>query len=187
MSAACARPIAFETIVAYWASDLSIQEAEAFEAHAMACAECTAASERVAAVTEAFRNLIPPLIDARELETLRASGLQIEENRMVPGERKEVRFRAGLDMLIHRLGGLDLSRAERVRVVVRVESTREVLLENPRAPFDRASGEVLVACQAHFAAFPPDVLIEVEAIEPDGSSSRASYPIPHHFESEATR
>jgi hypothetical protein len=45
------------------------------------------------------------------------------ENAFAPGERREVEFAPGTDLLIRRLGGLDLSAAERVDVRITQEST----------------------------------------------------------------
>jgi hypothetical protein len=182
MSASCNHPTPFETLVAYWAGDLPAVETDAVDAHVMGCAACAAASERVAVITEGIRATVSPFITARELGALRARGLRIEENAMRPGQRTPVVFRADLDLLIHRLGGLDLARAERVQVTVRVEGSGEVLIQNPTAPFDAAAGEVMIACQRHFSAFPPNIVVEVAAREAGGAETHATYAIPHRFE-----
>ena len=184
MSAAIfAHPIAFEALVADWARDLASDEEDALELHVMGCAECTASSERVAAIAVSVRALIPPLITGPQVAALRARGLRIEENPMVPGERKAVVFRREVDVLLHRLGGLDLANAAEVSVTVRDEDTGDVIYEEPRAPFDAENGEVLVACQRHFAAYPPNVLFEVRAVGPGAEPRVARYMIPHTFES----
>ena len=185
-AASCARPIAFEALVAYWAGDLPSEEEDALELHAMGCAECNASSERVACIALAVRALVPPLVTSAQVAALRARGLCIEENEMEPGERKAVVFRLGVDILLHRLGGLDLKSALEVSVTVRDEDTGDVIYEEPRAPFDAENGEVLVACQRHFAAFPPNVLFEVRALGPGAELRVARYVVPHTFESTAT-
>jgi anti-sigma factor RsiW len=182
MSAARHDPVGFETLVAYWAGDLPPAETDAVDAHVMSCAACAAASERVAIITEGVRATVSPVITARELGALRARGLRIEENPMRPGQRTPVVFGADLDLLIHRLGGLDLARAERVQVTVRVEDSGEVLLQNPAAPFDAGAGEVIIACQRHFSVFPSNIVVEVAVREPGGSETSATYTIPHRFE-----
>jgi hypothetical protein len=131
---------------------------------------------------EGIRATIPPFISLHQLATLRARGLRIEENTIRPGQRTPLTFRADLDLLVHRLGGLDLSRADRVHVKVRVEETGELINENPAAPFDAAGGEVLVACQRHFSALPPNILFEVTPIEAGVAATSARYIIPHHYE-----
>jgi Putative zinc-finger len=182
MSNPFVHPLSFETLVAYWAGDLSPEETDAVDAHAMGCATCTTASERVAAITEAIRTALPPVISTRELASLRARGLRVEENRIFPGQRVPVVFRGDLDLLIHRLGGLDLSRAERVHVTASAEETGQILSETPRAPFDAASGEVLIACQRHFAALPPNIVFDVAVIEAGGARASTRYAVPHSFE-----
>jgi hypothetical protein len=147
----------------------------------MGCAGCSAISADVAAVAGAIRAMIPPLISAARLAELRARGLRVVENPMAPGDRKPVVFGPEIDLLIHRLGGLDLARAESVRVTVSIEETGVVVRDDPHAPFDRASGEVLVACQRHFAALPPNIVFEVRARGPMGEGPVARYVVPHTF------
>ena len=91
-------------------------------------------------------------------------------------------FRRDVDLLLHRLGELDLSRAERVQVRVSAEKTGEVMMESPAVPFEAATGEVLVACQRHFSEMPPDVVFEVSVIEAGAIKSSATYVVPHIFE-----
>ncbi len=182
MSAPCANPLSFETLVAYWAGDLSQPETDAVDAHVMGCAACARMSERVAVVTEGIRASISPFISARELDALRARGLRVEENPVRPGERAPVLFRRDVDLLLHRLGQLDLARAERVQVKVSSEKTGEVMMESPSVPFEAASGEVLIACQRHFSARPHDVVFEVSVIEAGVTKASATYFVPHIFE-----
>ncbi len=158
---------------------------DAIDEHLMGCAECSARSSRLSAVTEALRLMIPPVIDHVHLETLRARGYCIVDNPIAPDERRNVTFAAQTDLLIHRLQGLDLSATERVGVTITVEETGAVLLAVPSVPFDRDSGEVLVACQRHFAAFPPNIVAEVRAHGAAGAVVVARYPIPHVFEARA--
>ena len=49
-------------------------------------------------------------------------------------------------------------------------------LESPSA------GEVLIACQHHFSALPPNIVFEVSAVEAGATKVLASYTIAHHFE-----
>ena len=183
MNSSCATRLSFETLVAYWAGDLPQSETDAVDAHVMGCAICASASERIAAVTEQLRASISPFISARQLDALRARGLRIEENPVRPGERAPVLFRRDVDLLVHRLGELELSAAERVQVRVVAEKTGDVMMESPAVPFEAASGEVLIACQRHFSELPPDVVFEVSVIEAGVARSSVTYFIPHVFES----
>jgi hypothetical protein len=181
MSAKCAHPLPGEDLVAYWADDLDPAAIERVEEHLMGCGTCSESSGRMAAIAGALRQMIPPLISSARLAELRARGLRVVENPIRPGERKPVIFGPEIDLLIHRLGGLDLTRAESVRVTVSIEETGAVVRDDLDAPFDRAAGEVLVACQRHFAALPPNIVFEVRARGPLGEGPVARYMAPHTF------
>ena len=178
----CLTPLSWETLVDYWSSDAVAAETDRIDEHLMGCDTCSATSARVAAICDAVREMIPPFVAADQLVALRARGLRVRENRVVPGERRAVVFTGDIDLLIHRLAGLDLRGAESVGVTVSVEETGDVLLADPRVPFDSDAGEVLVACQRHFAAFPPNITFEVRARAATGAEQVARYVIPHRFE-----
>jgi len=139
----------------------------------------------VARCSETLRATIPTLVSAEQLARLKDKGLRIERNPMAPGERKDVKFRRDVDLLIHELGGLDLTAAEHVVVVVQVESTGAVLDTIPQAPFDRERGVLLLACQAHFAALPPDIVLEVHAVAAGGAEVVTRYTVLHEWEPRA--
>jgi len=176
----CSRPVSWEDLVAYWAGDLAPADVDRLDEHLMGCASCSAESARVCALASAIRGFVPPVVSRATLETLRTRGLRIEENSFAPGQRQPVVFAPTVDLLVHRLGGMDLSNATRVKVTVSVESTGAVLFEDPDAPFDSQEG-VLIACQRHFATLPPDTVFEVRAFEASGAERAAVYTIPHDF------
>src|SRR5262245_3490528 len=97
----CANPIAGGTLVDYWAGDLDEAGTAAVDEHLFGCADCTAASARVAAVAQALRAEIPSVVLRSAVERLRARGTRLRENRFVPGDRREVEF-ADAELLIHR-------------------------------------------------------------------------------------
>jgi hypothetical protein len=177
----CATPIPGPELVAYWAGDLAADEVDRLDEHLLSCSACTAESARVAAVAQALRSFIPPVISREMLSTLRARGTRLVEHTFLPGERQSVVFRSDLELLIHRLAGLDLAQAVRVGISIRAESTGQVMMEDPDIPFDAQDG-VLIACQRHFAAMPPDVLFEVHAVSASGAEQSAVYLVPHVFE-----
>ncbi len=181
MTASCASPVTWEQLVDYWAGELSGDVEGALEQHLMACAACTATSASVAALTEALRAQIAPLLTADALARLRATGLRIAENPMLPSERKQVPFPAEVDLLIHRLGGLDLSRATRVSFTLRIEETDRVVVEIDDAPFDLDAGAVLLACQHHFDVLPPNTVAEVRTHDDRGAETVAEYTILHQY------
>lgn len=170
-----------EQLVDYWTVELAADARDAIEDHLFACEPCAAEAERVAAIVAALRTQIPPVISADQLAALRAQGIAIEENTFLPGQRTSVTFAPGLDLMIHHLGGLDLADAERISLTVRSRASGAVLHHDPIAPFDRARGEVLIACQRHFATLPADPVFDLEIHRAAGAPSHASYDIPHKF------
>jgi hypothetical protein len=181
MNAPCASPIGWSRLVDYWASDLDASESDRLEEHLFGCEACSAEMARVARTAEALRTAIPAVLAPEQLLQLRARGLVVEDNFVTPGTRREAEFRPGVDLLVHHLQGLALAHAERVEVSGRIESTGEVVFEDHFAPFDRARGEVLIACQRHFAHLPPDVAFDVRTHDRGGGVSQATYVVPHVF------
>jgi hypothetical protein len=179
----CQAPIPWDALVDYWAKETSPGDLDALELHLMSCAACSETSARVAAISEALRGMIPAVIDRAKLADLRARGLKIVENPVRRGERREILFPRGVDIVLHRLGGLDLKDARAVRMRVLREGTGDTLLDLEDVPFDRDRGELLVACQQHFSEFPHDVLFEVVAQQRSGAIEQVRYPVPHRFES----
>lgn len=183
MTAACATPLAWAELVDYWAGDLEPSELDRLDEHLLGCGACAEQSARVSAVTETVRGLIPPFVDHARMVAFRARGLRVKDNPIQPGSRTPVVFNVqATDILLHRLVGLDLSAAERVGIQVTFEETGQVALEEPDVPFDRDSGEVLIACQRHFAAFPPNIVAEVTVHHAAGRARVARYAIPHVWE-----
>jgi anti-sigma factor RsiW len=178
----CPDPIPWATLVDYWAGDLDDAATETVEDHLFGCAACTAAAARVAAVTEGLREAIPPILLRSRIDRLRASGARIRENDFRPGERREVAFAVDADLLIHRLGGLDLTGAARVGFRITSESTGALVAAVDDAPFDPGEGAVLVACQRHYAALPHDTVMSVSIHAPGLPPRTARYTILHRFE-----
>jgi len=181
MSPRCASAISFETLVAYWAGDLPPADSESVEEHVMGCASCTETSTRVAAIVQAIGAQIPPVVSRDDVAKLRARGLRVVDNAVQLGERKEAIFPPDADILIHRLGGLDLSRVTRVGLTVKVEETGETIFQTDDAPFDREAGEVLIACQRHFSVYPPNIVFEVRSRDASHRETLAVYEVPHVF------
>jgi hypothetical protein len=75
----------------------------------------------------------------------------------------------------------EITGGDRVQVIIRVESTGDVMFDDPFAPYDAERGEVLIACQRHFAVFPRDVEIEVRAHRAGAQPAATVYSIPHVY------
>lgn len=174
-------PLDSWTLVAYWADDLDAAEAEAVEEHVMGCADCAEASGRIAAITEALRQVPPPVLSHAQVARMRARGWVIQDNPIAPGEVCIGRVTPQLDVLLHRLGGLDLVDGAKVTLRVAVEQGDVPLFDLDEVPFDAGSGELLVACHRHFAALPPDVVFTVDVLDPAGHGQRLGYTVRHLF------
>jgi anti-sigma factor RsiW len=182
MSQRCANPIPWEVLVDYWADDLPPARAEEVEEHVLGCGSCAAESARVAAVTETLRGVLAPIVTRDAVAGLVAKGTRIRENVISPGERREIAFPKDVDLLLHRLVGLDLRDAERIEFVLREESTGAVVASMDPAPFDRDAGAVLVACARHNIHFPHDTVAELAIHASHGPSPRrVSYTILHRY------
>lgn len=180
----CEAPLTFSELVTYWARDdelTNLAEVERIDEHVMGCPSCSAASEMVAKLALGVRDFVPTAVTRAHVGRLRSRGAQISEDVFLPSERKTAVFHAYNDLLIHRLTGIDLSKTDRVDVTVRIESTGVVIHSEDNVPFDTHEG-VLIACQRHFAAFPPDTVFEVRATESSGKVQEARYAILHHVE-----
>ena len=176
----CSSPIPWEDLVAYWADDLAPPDVERIDLHLLGCAACSVESGRICELASALRTFLPPVVTRATIDRLRARGARVEENVFAPGLGKTVVFGPGLDVLIHRLCGLDLSNARRVHVIVRAASAG-VLAEDPDVPF--TPDGILVACQRHYGVLPADTVFEVRAVDASGAEQVATYSIPHVFES----
>lgn len=177
----CATPLPTDTLVSYWAGDLAADAEAAVEEHLMGCAACARAAHRIGAVTEAIRGVLPPVLSRDAVEALRRKGLRIDERPTLPAGRTAVHFPPDLDLLILRLGGLDLSRAARVDVTLRPARESRALVHLEGAPFDRREDAVLLACQRHYDVFPHDIVAEVRVTTDDGAATTTAFTLEHHF------
>jgi hypothetical protein len=183
MTASCAHPIPWATLVDYWAGDLDEAETAAVDEHLFGCGACTATSARVAVVTEAVRDVLPPVVTRARVERLRAGGVRVRENAFQPGARSDVDFTRDADLLIHRLEGLALADAARVDLRITSEATGDEISSFEGVPFDATAGTVLVACQRHYSALPHDTVMTVSIHAPSAPPRTARYTILHHWES----
>jgi hypothetical protein len=176
----CKTPVSWADLVMYWSRD-DEAETDRIEEHVMGCATCAADSEVVAKLALAVRDFVPTTVTRAHIGRLRDRGAKITENAFLPSVRKAVIFPLSDDFLIHRLTGLDLSRADRVELTVRTEGTGAVIHTEKNIPFDTHEG-VLIACQRHFVELPPDTVFELRATDAMGNVQvEAAYPIPHQF------
>jgi len=168
-----------ERLVAYCCAELAEAEEEAFEEHFFGCASCAFEAESLARVIKALRSATPAVLGRSAFEALQRRAYPLAVNPMLPGQHANVHYPAPGHLLIHRLSGLDLTRAQRVDVALETSvGERFGTLED--VPFDADRGEVLLACQAHYAEmFPPDVVFVLQAVGTAGPDELARYSVLH--------
>ena len=174
----CASPLAWETLVDWWAGDLDEAAGSAVEEHVLGCEVCAAVANRVAATAESLRTMVPPVVAPERLAGLFRAGLKILENPIAPGQTCDFHFPRNADLAVHVLGGLSLRPGERLDVTLRSLTTGNVLGHVEDAPFDAQRGAVYLACQRDYAQLDHDLVAEVRV----GKDRPAiQYTILHHF------
>ena len=179
MTTACAHGVAVESWIDFFAGDLDKETGERLEQLLFECAHCAAEAERWGAVAGGTAIAIPPVITTEAFRALQGRGEPMTENVMQPGESRRASFPEGGRLLIHRLQGLALGRADRVNLALS-DSTGSPLVRFEDVPFDPDTGEMIVACQRHFGeSFPPDIVFEVERGAVDQLEVVAAYTVEH--------
>jgi len=173
----CPSPLAWESLVDWWAGDLDEAAASAVEEHVLSCDVCTAVANRVASTAEALRTMVPPVVGTDRLEALARAGVRIMENPIAPGQTCDFHFPRNADLAVHVLGGLVLGAGARVEVTLRSLATGNVLGHVEDAPVDTRRGAVYLACQRDYAQLDHDLVAEVRV----GTDPPAQYTILHHF------
>lgn len=181
MTVACSHGVAAENWIDFFASDLDEEAGERLEQLLFECARCAAEAERWGAVAGGAGMAIPPVITTKALRALQDQGELMNENVMHPGEHRRASFPDGGRLLIHRLRGLDLARADRVNIALSTPSGAP-LVRFEDVPFDRDTGEVIIACQRHFGeSFPTDIVFEIERCVVDQVEVVATYGVDHAY------
>ncbi len=170
-----------DRIADYLAGFLDAHEGEELEEHLFSCRACAIDAEPLFGLTAAIRQAVPPVITAERFEALEREGRITQVNSMSPGQLQEARYPEAGKLLVHRLGGADLSGLLRVDVEL-VDLDGRPLVRFDDVPFDAARGEVLVACQRHFAdLFPNDGVFRIEAVHGDRREEVSRYTVLHRL------
>jgi len=168
-----------EEIAGFAAGLLDERESENLEAHLFSCRDCALEAEKVFALGAAVHRAVPPILSVDRYEELSHQGRIAAENPISPGQVSEVRFPEGPSLLVHRLGVSELNRARRVDVSL-FDLEGGLLVRYEGVPFDAEQGEVLVACQSHFAnLFPHDIDFRVDVVIDDQHKNENRYTILH--------
>lgn len=179
MTSACSHGVAAESWIDFFAGELDEKAGERLEQLLFECPYCAAEAERWGAIAGGAELVIPPVITSTALLQLQSRGELMSENAMQPGEHRRAGFPDGGKLLIHRLQGLDLTRADRVNLALSTP-TGAPLARFEDVPFDRTTGEVVIACQRHFGeAFPADIVFEVERSVVDDTEVVGTYSVVH--------
>ncbi len=175
----CTTPLPTSTLVDYWLYELADDELDRVEEHLLGCAACHAASASVATIARALRDGIPPVVSPHQVADLRQKGLRIVDNAVDAGRANLASFRPDCDVLLHHLRGLVLDDVTSVDLTITATATGAPLLHFADVPVDVEAGEVLVACQRHFAVFPPDITCEVRLHRRAAAGSLTRFAISH--------
>jgi hypothetical protein len=179
---ACLDPVPFETLVALWVGELGPADSERIEQHLFACDVCAASSDRLGKVVVGLRRTLPPVISHDHRDRLVAGGLRIRHTPVAAGIDAEAHFGSDVDLLVHVLKG-DFAGADRVDVDV-LDPQGIARLQMANVPFDRQTGEVLIACQRHFqheGGFAGDPVFKVQAYVAGVPLQVGTYFVRHHW------
>jgi hypothetical protein len=171
--------VSSERLGEYLAGLLDAGDEEELEAHLFCCRFCALEAEKLAGLAVAVHRVVPTVLTAERFEALEREGRIAEVKPVSPGHTVEARYPPAEKLLVLRLRGSDLSRAGRVDVDL-LDLGGKVVAHLDDVPFDSARGEVLMACQSHFAdLFPHDITFRVERVVGDRRQEANRYTVLH--------
>lgn len=177
----CASPISRQALRRHFAGDLDADEGMKLEDHVFECDACAVAFDREGEMSAGLRAQIPPVISHERLAALERAGLSVKKYAVPPGRTVEVTFAADLALLINALP-VSADDADRIDLTI-ADASGEPLLEIPAIPYDRGSGEVLIACQRHYEeSFPALVRFELTAVKGTERCALGAYVVNHSWE-----
>jgi len=179
----CRTPLDPETLVSYWAGDLTSAAAESVEAHAFACADCAASLARV----ESIASGVPGLVDAGRLmvmgtaeilERAERDGARVRVYPIKPGESVACTITRA-DTFVATRAKVDLGNVERIDVEVDLETQGGVQkLALSDVPADRARGELVWLWPGDFVRSLPDTTLRIRVLSRPGEII-AQYTLNH--------
>src|SRR4029077_11457890 len=163
--------------------ELDEAEVATVDEHLFGCDSCAAATQRLAKVVGTLREKLPFVISHAHRERLEAAGTRIAvtnvEPTLDPTLRPSARFTPNVDLLVFALhGNVSTAGAVEVHIASPTGEPRYVLED---VPFDRQSGEVLIACQRHFEGMFPagDPIFSLHAVEAGKRRAVGDYVVTH--------
>lgn len=175
------RAISAEQLHDYFAGELPVDEERELEEHVFDCNVCGQLFERVGALSAALQRLVPPIVSRRKLRALVERGVRLSIHPVHPGAETSVEFSEGLELLIFELHA-ELGGVQRMDFEIgAMHGPRTLVFAD--VPFDRARGEVLVACQRHYLTeFEGDTpIFRLYAVEPSERRMVGEYIVEHRL------
>ena len=146
---ACAKPIEFETLVAYWLGELPAAAEAAVEEHYFGCAYCARRLERLAALAGGIRAAVREgkvwgFVTPSFVEHMKREGLRVREYRTEVGGRVDCTIRADEDAVVGRMR-VPLAGVKRLDILntVEVEGREVMRMRAEDVPFEPGSDEVV--------------------------------------------
>jgi hypothetical protein len=173
----------FATLVALWAGELEEAEAALVDEHLFSCDSCAATTARFASLVGALRTKVPFVISHAHRDRLVTAGVRVHATAVDPTldttAKRTARFTPEVDLLVFALR-CDVSTADRVDVEI-ASPTGEPRHVLDDVPFDRKSGEVLIACQRHYEGMfaAGDPIFTVHAVEAGKRRVLGDYVVAH--------
>lgn len=174
-------PVPLARLHDYFAGELSSDEEKALEDHVFACDGCARAFDQAGALAAALRELVPPVVSRRKLESFLSCGTPLRIVSVEPGERTFAEFSHELEFLIFNLH-VELDGVKRVDFEI-ADKTTHTTMAFENVPFDATRGEVLVACQRHYVeSFPdPEPIFRLYSVDSEGRRLLGEYVVEHRL------
>ncbi len=181
VTASCPAPLSSGELLDYLSDAHGETDEDRVESHLFRCADCSSEAEWLTGLVASVAVAVPPVLTPSRLAALEREGRIEAINPMIPGQTAKVSYPESGRLLVHRLGGADLSGARRIDLDLSA-SSGETFWHLEDVPFDPARGAVLVACQRHFAdLFPRDIVFSLEVVSGDGHEAVARYTVHHQL------
>ena len=169
-----------ETLARYWLGETSRPDEAAVEDHLFGCEACARSSERLAALSDGLRQVLPPIVSPRRLEKL-ARGGPLKVIRAVRGTTTDVVFDPEMRFQVITLPAPAGRGAQLDCELLTMTEQRLALFED--IPYDPDRGLAHLACQRHYGelGFPTDMRVRLTSVREGGREVIGEYDLHHVF------